>query len=79
MFKQLPTGEIKLHPDVRPQIFTQITQFNPLRRDNVDNSLDCLTYGPKMLELYGVLIFNKTVIATQEFDSHKVIEYNSPF
>jgi hypothetical protein len=79
MFKQLPTGEIKLHPSVRPQIYTQITQYNPLRRDNVDNSLDCLTYGPKMLELYGVLIYNKTVIAEQDFNAHEVVEYNSPF
>jgi hypothetical protein len=79
MFKQLPTGEIKLHPVVRPQIYLQITQYNPLRRDNIDNSLDLLTYGPKMLELYGILIFNKTVINTQEFQSLEVIEHNSPF
>lgn len=79
MFKQLPTGEIKLHPRVRPQIYLQITQYNPLRRDNIDNALDCLTYAPKMLELYGVLIFNKTVIAEQDFDAHEVIEFNSPF
>lgn len=79
MFKQLPTGEIKLHPRVRPQIYVQITQFNPLKRDNIDNSLDLLTYGPKMLELYGVLIYNKTVIQDQESDAHAVIEYNSGF
>lgn len=79
MFKQLPTGEIKLHPSIRPQIYLQITQYNPLRRDNIDNSLDLLTYGPKMLELYGVLIYNKTVINMQAFETHEVIEHNSPF
>lgn len=79
MFKQLPTGEIKLHPSVRPQIYVQIQQFNPLRRDNVDNSLDCLTYGPKFLELYGVLVYNKTVIAEQDFEAHEVVLNNSPF
>lgn len=79
MFKQLPTGEVKLHPSVRAQIYLQVTQYNPLRRDNIDNSLDLLTYGPKMLELYGVLIFNKTVIAQQDFETHQVIDYNSPF
>jgi hypothetical protein len=79
MFKQLPTGEIKLHPRVRPQIFLQITQYNPLRRDNIDNSLDVLTYAPKMLELYGVLIYNSTVLSDQEHDNLKVIEHNSPF
>lgn len=79
MFKQLPTGEIKLHPRVRNQVYVQITQFNPLRRDNVDNSLDVLTYGPKMLELYGILIYNKTIINMQESDARTVITHNSPF
>lgn len=79
MFKQLPTGEIKLHPNVRPAVFLQITQFNPLRRDNIDNTLDLLTYGPKMIELYGPLIVNSTVMADQEHNNQKVIEYNSPF
>jgi hypothetical protein len=79
MFKQLPTGEIKIHPRVRSQIFLQITQFNPLKKDNVDNSLDVLTYGPKMLELYGILIYNKTVVQLQDSDVHEVITENSPF
>lgn len=79
MFKQLPTGEIKLHPRVRAMIYLQIQQFNPLRKDNVDNSLDVLTYGPKMIELYGVHIYNKTVINMQEFAAIEVIEHNSPF
>jgi hypothetical protein len=79
MFKQLPTGEIKLHPRVRAPVYVQITQFNPLKRDNIDNTLDLLTYGPKMLELYGVLIYNKTVIQEQESDALEVIQDNSGF
>lgn len=79
MFKMLPTGEVKLHPRVRPAVFLQITQFNPLRRDNVDNTLDLLTYGPKALEMYGVLIYNSTIINMQEHEARKVITDNSPF
>lgn len=79
MFKQLPTGELKLHPDVRAPVFLQITQFNPLRRDNIDNTLDLLTYAPKMLELYGVTIYNSTVLSEQDHSTLKVIENNSPF
>ncbi len=79
MFKQLPTGEIKLHPRVRPQIYLQITQFNPMRRDNIDNSLDLLTYAPKMLELYGIIIYNTTVVQLQEHEAREVVEHNSPF
>jgi hypothetical protein len=79
MFKMLPTGEIKLHPRVRNQIYLQIQQFNPMRKDNVDNSLDVLTYGPKMLELYGILIYNKTVIQLQESDTREVVLDNSAF
>lgn len=79
MFKQLPTGEVKIHPSIRPAIYLQITQFNPLRRDNIDNALDLLTYGPKALEIYGVLIYNSTVIAIQEHEAREVIYDNTPF
>lgn len=79
MFKQLVTGEIKLHPRVRPMVYLQITQFNPLKRDNVDNTLDCLTYGPKVVELYGAMILAKTIVEVQAFDAAEVIEDNSAF
>lgn len=79
MFRMLPTGEIKIHPNVRPAVFLQVTQFNPLRRDNVDNTLDLLTYGPKAIETYGPLILNSTIIAEQESEARSVITHNSSF
>ncbi len=79
MFRQLPKGEVGLHPDVRPATFLQISQFNPLRRDNVDGILDLLTYAPKALELYGTEILNSTIVAEQEANAMEVIEFNSPF
>lgn len=79
MFRQLPTGEVKIHPKCRPAVFLQITQYNPLKRDNVDNTLDLLTYAPKMLELYGILIFNSTIVEIQAHEAREVILDNTPF
>jgi hypothetical protein len=60
-------------------IHLQIMQFNPLRRDNTDGLLDLLTYGPKMIELYGAEIVSRATISEQESMQARVIEYNSPF
>lgn len=79
MFKMLPKGEVILHPDVRPAVFLQIGQFQPLKRDNNDGILDLLCYAPKVLELYGIEILNSNIIAEQEADAMAVIEDNSPF
>lgn len=79
MFRQLPKGEVLLHPRVRDAVFLDISQYNPLRRDNKDGVLDLLCYGPKMLELYGTEILNANIIQEQELNAMQVIEYNSPF
>lgn len=52
MFKQLVAGEVILHPNVKSQVLYQISQWNYLRRDNVDNTLDLVTYLPKILSEY---------------------------
>ena len=62
MFKQLvpsdlsPQPDIILHPNVRAQVTSAITSFNPLRRDNVDNILDLLTYAPRVMQDFGHMI-----------------------
>lgn len=56
MFKSLMAGEIILHPDVKAQVATQVTGFNPLKRDNVDGVLDLLTYAPRVIEEFGQFI-----------------------
>lgn len=66
MFKQLRAGEIFIHPDCSAPAFLQITQFNPLRADNTDGILDCLTYAPKVIEMYGHLVSAFTIIEEQE-------------
>lgn len=72
MFKQLLAGEIWVAPDCKAQVNSQISQFNPLRRDNTDGILDCLTYAPKVIEMYGDLILSRTIIEEQDFSAIKV-------
>lgn len=79
MFKSLSAGEIFIAPTARTQVFLQIMQFNPLRRDNTDGILDLLTYAPHVIEMYGEFIISMNVIQTQEFESIPVLEHNSPF
>jgi hypothetical protein len=73
MFKQMLAGEILIHPSQNAAVFLQITQFNPLKRDNVDGILDCLTYAPKMIELYGAFITSGLTIEQQEFSAIPVL------
>jgi hypothetical protein len=81
MFKQLLSGEIFVHPSCRAQVNLQISQFNPLKRDNTDGILDCLTYAPKVIEMYGNLLLAGTIIEEQEYSNVRVasVEENSPF
>lgn len=81
MFKQLLAGEIYVHPECKAQVNMQISQFNPLKRDNTDGILDCLTYAPKVIEMYGNLLLAGTIIEEQEFSkiqAHSELE-TSPF
>ena len=66
MFKQLMSGEILIHPDCAAQVNSQLSAYNPLKRDNTDGILDCLTYAPKMIELYSHLIAGFTVEMEQQ-------------
>jgi len=63
MFKGLSSGEIFIAPECKSEVFLQIMQFNPMRRDNTDGILDLLTYAPKVLELYGeyVVAWNQII------------------
>ena len=81
MFKQLLAGEIYVAPDISAQVNIQISQFNPLRRDNTDGILDCLTYAPKVIELYGNVLLASTIIEEQEFSKIRIpgILETSPF
>lgn len=79
MFKQLLKGEVWVHPSCKPAVDLQITQFNPLKRDNTDGLLDLITYMPKVLELYAPQLISSSVITEQEINGATVLEDNSPF
>lgn len=89
MFKQLvPSSldssssipDLLIHPDVKAQVVTRITQFNPLTRNNTDNVLDLLTYAPRVLSEYESLIAINSPISDDSSDLPLALEYeSSPF
>lgn len=72
MFKQLLAGEIYVHPSCTAAVNLQISQFNSLKRDNTDGLLDCLTYAPKVLELYAHLLAANNVLEVQEYANIRI-------
>jgi hypothetical protein len=73
MLKSLGSGEIFVAPEVKGEVFLQITQWNPLKKDNIDDVLDLLCYAPKVIELYAPGITAWTTIEDQEFGRIEVI------
>lgn len=70
MLKEYSQGEIFVAPDVRAEVHLQITQWNPLKKDNVDDVLDLLTYARKCIELFGEFItsWNALTIMDSEIE-----------
>jgi hypothetical protein len=81
MFKQLLKGELFLGTKARASVTAQIISFNPLKNNNTDGILDCLTYAHKVLELYGEFIVSNLTLQLQESSSIPVRSEleNSPF
>lgn len=79
MLKSLTSGEIIIHTNIRSKVNYQIANWNPLKRNNVDNVLDLLTYLPKVLEMYGAMITTEIDPTAAEAASHRVIENAHPF
>jgi hypothetical protein len=78
-FKEYLAGEIFVHPDCKLEVHMQITQFNPLKKDNSDNILDLLTYAPRIVVEYGEYLVNNNTINQQEWNATTVQAINSPF
>lgn len=78
-FKAYSAGELYCHPDCQAALHVQITQFNPLRRDNTDGLLDLMTYAPRIVQEYGEFVITQNVIESQEFEAVEVDEFNSCF
>lgn len=76
MFKTLQAGELYYHPSTAAAVNNQITQFNPLIKNNTDGILDLLTYAPRVIEIYGDYILSLNTIAAQEWNGQSVLENN---
>jgi len=79
MFKAYAAGELFIHPDARLEAHTQITGFNPMKKDNTDGILDLLTYAPRVMVEFEEFVISGNVIEQQEFDATEIEEFNSPF
>ena len=90
MFKQLIPAknviagpaqpDIVLHPEVKAQVTDEIIGFNPLKNNNRDNILDCLTYAPRVMAEFGHMIAINNHELVMDVDARVVdTEDNSSF
>lgn len=79
MLKSYAAGELYIHDSCKPQVHLQITNFNPLKKDNIDDILDVLTYPPKVIGEFAEFIVANNVLEYQEYQDISVPEFNSPF
>jgi hypothetical protein len=73
MLKSLAAGEIFVSEESKTEVFLQITQWNPLKKDNVDDVLDLLCYAGKVIEMYGEFVVAYNTIVQQEGDAIEVL------
>lgn len=78
-FKSYKAGEIFAHARTKTALHSQITGFNPLKRDNVDGVLDLMTYAPRMIAEFGEYIVIQNIIEQQELGDIIVPDFNSAF
>ena len=74
MFKGLQSGEIFVAPECKSEVFIQVMQWNPMRRDNTDDILDLLAYAPKVLEMYGEYVVSWNQLYQQDNSAIPVLE-----
>lgn len=79
MFKAYAAGEFYVHPKARLETHMQITQFNPMKRDNTDGILDLLTYAPRVIQEFGEYVVTTNIIDSQDFEAIEVPDFNSSF
>jgi len=81
MFKALFSKEIYYHSETSGPVNLQISQFNPLKTNNVDGILDLLTYSLRVVAELGEQLIAGDIIEMQEFESIKIptAQQSSPF
>lgn len=79
MLKSLTQGTSGIHDSIRSRVTNQIANWNPLKKNNVDNILDLLAYMPRVLELYGTIIATDTDVEVLIAEEAVVQEDNHVF
>lgn len=79
MLKSLTSGEIYVHPSVKPKVTFQISNWKPLSRTNVDGILDLLTYMQPTVEKFGHLMLSDEAVELLATGEDFVHENNSAF
>lgn len=72
-------GETFVHDDAKLPVHSQVTAFNPLKKDNTDGLLDLMTYANKVMEEFSEFVVASNLIESQEFEALEVPDFNSPF
>ena len=78
-FKGYASGELFALGDARLALHLQISQFNPMKRDNTDGILDLMTYAPRVVQEFAEYVIAGNIIESQEFDAIDVPDDNSCF
>ncbi len=79
VIKAMQTHEIYLHPSVRAVVQKQISDWNPMKRDNKDDILDAISHSQKVLSDYTYDIMVRSNFFLLEAGSAKVVEDNHCF
>ena len=77
--KAMGSRDIVLHPNVRSKVMSQIANWQPMKRDNVDDMLDVIAHATKVLADYPFDIATLFSEAMSEGDTRGVIEDNHAF
>lgn len=76
MFKLYQKGDILVHPDVKAEVHGEMTGFNPLKDNNVDNILDLLTYAHKVIDEFGEFVICSGEVIEQEYSGIEILDSN---
>lgn len=79
MLKSYAAGELFVHERCKLEAHTQITEFDPMKRDNTDGILDLMTYAPRVVAEFGEYVTAMNLIESQAYDDIEVPDFNSPF
>lgn len=77
--KAMQTKEVYLHPSIRNMVQNQISNWNPLKRDNTDDILDAIANATKVVAEYSAEILAQSNLMVIEGSGAEVVEDNHAF